>query len=52
MTDWTPEKFIERAANVGENTRQYIINILGKTSASGTSLPFLPGNTELCLKGW
>jgi len=30
MTDWTPEKFIERAANVGENTRQYIINILEK----------------------
>jgi hypothetical protein len=30
MTDWTPEKFIERAASVGENTRQYIINILEK----------------------
>jgi transposase len=30
MTDWTPEKFIERAANVGEDTRQYIINILEK----------------------
>jgi transposase len=30
MTDWTPEKFIQRAANVGEDTRQYIINILEK----------------------
>ena len=30
MTEWTPEKFIERAANVGEDTRQYIINILEK----------------------
>lgn len=30
MTDWTPEKFIERAANVGESTRQYIVNILEK----------------------
>jgi transposase len=30
MTDWTPEKFIDRAANVGENTRQYIINLLEK----------------------
>jgi transposase len=30
MTEWTPEKFIERATNVGENTRQYIINILEK----------------------
>jgi transposase len=30
MTDWTPEKFIERAANVGVDTRQYIINILEK----------------------
>ena len=30
MTDWTPEKFIERAANVGEDTRQYIINLLEK----------------------
>jgi len=30
MTEWTPEKFIERAAKVGEDTRQYIINILEK----------------------
>ena len=30
MTDWTPEKFIERATNVGEDTRKYIINILEK----------------------
>lgn len=30
MTDWTPEKFIDRAANVGENTRQYITNLLEK----------------------
>ncbi len=30
MTDWTPEKFIERAANVGADTRQYIINLLEK----------------------
>jgi transposase len=30
MTDWTPEKFIERAASVGEDTRQYIINLLEK----------------------
>jgi transposase len=30
MTDWTPEKFIDRAANVGENTRQYIVNLLEK----------------------
>ncbi len=30
MTEWTPEKFIERAANVGENTHQYIIIILEK----------------------
>jgi len=43
MTDWTPEKFIERATNVGEDTRKYIINILEKTPASGTSLPFLQG---------
>lgn len=30
MTDWTPEYFIERATNVGDDTRQYIINILEK----------------------
>jgi transposase len=30
MTDWTPEKFIERAALVGEDTRKYIITILEK----------------------
>jgi transposase len=30
MTEWTPEKFIERAANVGENAHQYIIIILEK----------------------
>lgn len=30
MTDWTPEKFIERATTVGENTCQYIISILEK----------------------
>jgi len=32
MTDWTPEKFIERATNVGEDTRKYIINILENAS--------------------
>jgi len=30
MTDWTPEKFIERASAIGEDTRNYIIEILGK----------------------
>lgn len=30
MTEWTPEKFIERAASVGENTREYITHILEK----------------------
>jgi transposase len=30
MTDWTPEKFIERATEVGEDTRSYIIEVLGK----------------------
>jgi len=30
MTDWTPEKFIERALAIGEDTRQYIVEILGK----------------------
>ena len=30
MTEWTPDKFIERATNVGENTRQYIVSILEK----------------------
>jgi transposase len=30
MTDWTPEYFIERATIVGDDTRQYIINILEK----------------------
>jgi transposase len=30
MTDWTPEYFIERATNVGDDTRKYIISILEK----------------------
>lgn len=30
MTDWTPEKFIERATAIGEDTRHYIIEILSK----------------------
>jgi len=30
MTEWTPDKFIERAAAVGEDVREYIIKILDK----------------------
>jgi transposase len=30
MTDWTPEKFIDRAGAIGEGTKSYIIEILGK----------------------
>jgi transposase len=30
MTDWTPEKFIERATAIGDDTRIYIIEVLGK----------------------
>lgn len=30
MTEWTPEKFIERASSVGEDTRGYIEKILEK----------------------
>ena len=30
MTDWTPEKFIERATDIGEDAKVYIIEILGK----------------------
>ncbi len=30
LSDWTPEKFIERAAAIGEDTRLYIVEILGK----------------------
>ena len=29
-SDWTPEKFIERAEVIGEDTKAYIIEILGK----------------------
>jgi len=30
LTDWTPDKFIERATDIGEDTKAYIIEILGK----------------------
>jgi transposase len=30
MTDWTPEKFIERATMIGDDVREYIIKILEK----------------------
>ena len=30
MTDWTPEKFLERAAAIGEDTRIYIVEVLSK----------------------
>lgn len=30
LSDWTPEKFIQRATDIGEDTKVYIIEILGK----------------------
>lgn len=30
MTDWTPEKFIERAEQIGQETREYIKRVLEK----------------------
>lgn len=30
LSDWTPEKFIERAIGIGEDVKVYIIEILGK----------------------
>lgn len=30
LSDWTPQKFIERATDIGEDTRVYIVEILGK----------------------